>query len=62
MIVASGVRHKFIMICDFCGAKDGEVNLLIASPNGTHICDECVAICVGVVADNARENEAEATE
>jgi len=59
MIVASGIRHKFVMICDFCGGKQGEINLLIASANGTHICDECVSICILAVADNIREREAE---
>ena len=55
-------RYHFVRICDFCGGAEGEVKMLIASQNATHICDECVAVCVGVVADHARENEAEAVE
>jgi hypothetical protein len=37
--------------CSFCGKSQHDVRTLIAGPN-TFICNECVAICDGVVEDN----------
>ncbi len=31
--------------CSFCGKTQEQVNRLIAGPNGTYICDECIEIC-----------------
>ncbi|MCC8017468.1 MAG: ATP-dependent Clp protease ATP-binding subunit ClpX [Clostridiales bacterium] len=31
--------------CSFCGKTEGQVNKMIAGPNGTYICDECIEIC-----------------
>jgi hypothetical protein len=36
--------------CAFCGKPADEVKHLIAGPRAM-ICDECVAICIGVLAD-----------
>jgi hypothetical protein len=40
--------------CSFCSKPQHDVRLLIAGP-GTAICDECVALCDGVVDDNEVE-------
>ncbi len=37
--------------CSFCGKPQDEVHKLIAGPNGTYICDECVAICADIIDD-----------
>lgn len=31
--------------CSFCGKPQEQVNKLIAGPNGTYICDECIEVC-----------------
>ncbi len=37
--------------CSFCGKQQDQVHKLIAGPNGTYICDECVAICADIIED-----------
>jgi ATP-dependent Clp protease ATP-binding subunit ClpX len=37
--------------CSFCGKEQAKVNRLIAGP-GVHICDECVVLCNGILADD----------
>lgn len=39
------------LFCDFCGKKSDYVAELIAGPKGIHICNECVDLCVKVIAD-----------
>ncbi len=36
--------------CSFCGRSEDEVKKLIAGPN-VYICDECVEVCEGILAD-----------
>lgn len=44
--------NTFTMCCDFCAVGQFEDGVhLIASPNGTHICQNCVATSVAIVAD-----------
>lgn len=31
--------------CSFCGKPQEQVHKLIAGPNGTYICDECIEVC-----------------
>lgn len=31
--------------CSFCNKTQDQVKKLIAGPNGTYICDECVSVC-----------------
>ena len=38
--------------CSFCGKSRDEVNKLIAG-QGVFICDECVKICVEILAESA---------
>ena len=53
-----GQPNSFVIYCDFCAKSQEEVSSLIASPNGTHICNECVTICAEIVADeNAADQQ-----
>lgn len=38
------------LYCNFCGKRQHEVRILFAS-GPTHICNECVEICVEVLAE-----------
>ena len=31
--------------CSFCNKTQNQVRKLIAGPNGTYICDECIEVC-----------------
>ena len=42
--------------CSFCGKEKEEVRRLIASPDGSCICDECVEICKSMIDEYADEN------
>lgn len=37
--------------CSFCGKTEDEVIKLIAGPQGAFICDECIAICSEIIAE-----------
>jgi ATP-dependent Clp protease ATP-binding subunit ClpX len=43
------------LLCSFCNKPHDQVAKLVAGPNGLHICDECVALCSDIIAE---ENEA----
>ena len=43
-----GRREK--LSCSFCGKTHTQVLKLIAGP-GVYICDECVALCVEIIAE-----------
>ena len=43
--------------CSFCGKTQDQVHKLIAGPNGTYICDECVAICADIIDDEEMDGE-----
>lgn len=38
------------LYCSFCGKAKNEVEHLIAGPS-VFICDECVELCVGIIAE-----------
>jgi hypothetical protein len=42
-----------VLRCSFCSKPQNVVRKLIAGPS-VFICDECVAVCVDVIADDAR--------
>jgi ClpX C4-type zinc finger len=42
-----------VLCCSFCLKRQEDVTKLIAGPT-VFICDECVAICVDILADDAR--------
>jgi len=37
--------------CSFCGKPQVAVHRLIAGPNGVYICNECVALCQEIIAE-----------
>ncbi len=43
--------------CSFCGKTQDQVQKLIAGPNGTYICDECIAICADIIEEDLIEEE-----
>ena len=38
-----------IVRCSFCNKTQAQVRKLIAGPNGTYICDECIGICSEII-------------
>ena len=40
-------------LCSFCGRGQDEVQRLIAGPGTVCICDECVALCSAIIAEDA---------
>lgn len=51
------IKDKSIR-CSFCGKTQNDVKSLIAGP-GVYICDQCVELCEGIIADMAEEKESE---
>ena len=52
--LAEGPRAKlFTMQCSFCGKPSAAVTKLIAGP-GIFICNECVALCDKIIAEEAQ--------
>ena len=45
-----------IVRCSFCNKTQAQVKKLIAGPNGTYICDECVAICSEIIEEEVDYN------
>ncbi len=45
------------MFCSFCGKSQAEVKKLIAGP-AVYICDECVALCNDIIAEEVEKEEA----
>jgi ATP-dependent Clp protease ATP-binding subunit ClpX len=43
--------------CSFCRKKQSEVAYVIAGPGGVAICDECVALCSEIMADELMADE-----
>ena len=44
--------------CSFCGKSQDQVKKLIAGPNGTYICDECIEICADIIEEENDEEPA----
>ena len=51
------IKDKSIR-CSFCGKNQNDVKSLIAGP-GVYICDQCVELCEGIIADMAEEKQQE---
>ena len=51
------IKDKSIR-CSFCGKTQNDVKSLIAGP-GVYICDQCVELCEGIIADMAEEKQQE---
>ena len=43
--------------CSFCGKSQDQVRRLIAGPNYVYICNECVALCNGIIAQQEAKGE-----
>lgn len=43
------VRNDDQVRCSFCNKTQAQVRKLIAGPNGTYICDECVDVCAEIL-------------
>lgn len=41
--------------CSFCGKAQQQVRRLIAGPGGVYICDECIALCNGILSKEQAE-------
>jgi ATP-dependent Clp protease ATP-binding subunit ClpX len=44
--------------CSFCGKREQQVERMIASKNGVHICNECVALCNEIIAEGKAQDTA----
>lgn len=42
-------RYDDQVRCSFCNKTQAQVRKLIAGPNGTYICDECVDVCAEII-------------
>jgi len=61
MMTSSKIFLQRKRVCDFCGKGEEAVAVLIVSPGEkADICDECVAVCVEVIADSAAKKKAKA--
>lgn len=45
-----------VLHCSFCGKSQSEVKKLVAG-RGVYICDECIEVCINIVADELAETE-----
>ena len=45
--------------CSFCGKSQNEVKKLIAG-RGVYICDECIDVCINIVADELHQEKSNA--
>ena len=45
----AGKKGEEIVRCSFCGKTQSQVRKLIAGPNNTFICDECVEVCAEII-------------
>jgi ClpX C4-type zinc finger len=52
---------KEVLRCSFCNKSQRDVKKLIAGPR-VYICDECVAICVDIAAENRLLDPSEAVD
>jgi ATP-dependent Clp protease ATP-binding subunit ClpX len=49
----SSITGRGAYLCSFCGRGQDEVQRLIAGPGTVCICDECVALCGAIIAEEA---------
>lgn len=53
----AGKITEDIVRCSFCNKTQSQVRKLIAGPNGTYICDDCVAICSEIIEEELDYND-----
>ena len=49
-------NNQELLHCSFCGKSQNEVKKLIAG-RGVYICDECIEVCINIVADEMEEEK-----
>ena len=47
-------KNGEVLCCSFCGKSQNEVKKLVAG-RGVYICDECIEVCINIVADEMNE-------
>lgn len=55
----AGKMTDDIVRCSFCNKTQAQVRKLIAGPNGTYICDECIGICSEIIEEELDYNDRE---
>lgn len=58
----ANTTHTGKKVCAFCKKDEKEVGHLILGPDGTNICDSCVAICSDILSSMAEEEAAPAAD
>ena len=53
----AGKKGEDIVRCSFCGKTQSQVRKLIAGPNNTFICDECVEVCAEIIDEELEQDE-----
>ena len=53
----AGKKTEDIVRCSFCNKTQSQVRKMIAGPNGTYICDDCVAICTEIIEEELDFND-----
>ena len=53
----AGKMTDDIVRCSFCNKTQAQVRKLIAGPNGTYICEECIAICSEIIEEELDYSE-----
>ena len=53
----AGKKTEDIVRCSFCNKTQSQVRKMIAGPNGTYICDDCVAICTDIIEEELDFND-----
>ena len=56
----AGKMTDDIVRCSFCNKTQAQVRKLIAGPNGTYICDECIGICSEIIEEELDYSERDA--
>ncbi len=54
-------KNKESKVCSFCGKTEDMAKKIIAGP-GVYICDECIAVCERIIADETKSLTAEFTD
>ena len=53
----AGKMTEEMVRCSFCNKTQAQVRKLIAGPNGTYICDQCVGICSEIIEEELDYND-----
>lgn len=57
--MAGRMGDEPLIRCSFCNKTQGQVKKLIAGPNNTFICDECVELCSEIIEEELYDNQME---